>query len=211
MSESPIVFNHQFRFIWHTHWSHIEDINEICSRLDGQVFTTQSLYQNILYDPIWGDLWDLENDVPLTHPNCKCHLEVIYDSTLEELLKIEPDGYEDFKIMTSNIKEMKADVEDFERSLDRANNKIENTRAQLITYLILLQKAGLPPEVDKAINIIVRARMTAEQATRALYLLMAASGPEGWLMALASASVAAIGAVGTASATQDMVMNLGGT
>ncbi len=113
--------------------------------------------------------------------------------------------------MTSNIKEMKADIKDFENDLNRASSKIENSRAQLITYLMLLQRAGLPPEVEKAISILVRARMTAEMATRAMYLMMAASGPMGWALALASGGVAVMGGMGIAQSTQDLAMDIGGT
>lgn len=210
LAEDTFQFNHKYSFTWHTGW--LEPCKK-CASLDGQVFTDQDLFQHALYSPIWGDLWDLDNDLPLTHPNCKCYLDVQYDATLDELLlqKMDKSGYEDFKIMTSNIKEMKTEIADFERDLSRAQSRIENTKYQLLTYLTLLQRAGLPPDIEKAIGIIVRARMTIEQTQRALYLLLAASGPAGWLMALASAGVAVYGFGSTVQATQDLVMDIGGT
>jgi hypothetical protein len=227
-------FNHQFSFVWHV--TSLKPCSEKCANLADRIFTNQNLYQHTLWDTIYGDIWDLDSDESLTHPHCKCYLEVRYESTLDELLspsKIETfnrggesvsvarstatgrfvaiNPFQAFGIMTSNIKEMKAEIADFDRDLQRAQNRIENTRAQLISYLLLLQKAGLPPEVDKAISILVRARMTAEQTTRAFYLLMAASGPMGWAMALASSGVALIGAYGVAASTQDLAMDIGGT
>lgn len=196
------------------------------------MLTNQDIYQHVLWHPIWGDIWDLDNDEPLTHPNCKCYLEVTYEATLEELLFpsevttfnrtgktvttarstttgqfTQTNPFQEFGIMTSNIKEMKEEITSFERDLAKAQNRIENTKYQLLTYLQLLQKSGLPPEIDKAITILVRAKMTAEQAQRALYLLMAASGPTGWAMALASIGITAISAAGTANAA----MEVGGT
>jgi len=195
-----VKFDHRFTFIWHTSW---QEPCPICRWLNGTVFTDQSLYQHVLFHPIVGALWDLDNDVPLVHPNCKCYLEVQYESTLEELLGLEPSGYEEFNIMTSNIKEMKRDIEDFEKSLANAESRIENTRSQLITYMLLLRRMNLPPDVNKFISIMIRARMVSEQAVRAAYLLMAASGPWGWAMAIATAGVATLG-------TADIIMDLGG-
>jgi hypothetical protein len=210
MTAEPMQFDHRFSFVWHTTWT---EPCEKCRHLDGKVWTGQSLYQNILYDPFWGDIWDLNNDLPLTHTNCKCVLEVRYEATLEELLlnKTDKNGYEDFKIMTSNIKEMKADIAEFEKDLDRAQNKITNTRAMLLTYMELLRKAGLPPEVDKGLMILLRAKMVMDEARVAAYLLMAASGPLGWAMAAAQTGIVVAGVMSTASATQDLVMDLGGT
>lgn len=229
MSEST-PFNHKFKFVWHTAW--LEPCRK-CASLDGQEFTNQDLYQHAIFSPIWGDIWDLDNDVPLTHPNCKCHLEVIYESTLDELLfpsktstvqrkgasisvsrdvatgkfTSNRDPFEEFKIMSSNIKEMKADIAQFDQDLARAEKRIENTKYQLMAYIQLLQKSGLPPDVDKAINVLVRAKMTADQASRSMYILMAASGPMGWAMALASLGITVIGAAGTAQTA----MEIGGT
>jgi hypothetical protein len=117
------------------------------------------------------------------------------------------DVFTEFKIMSSNIKQMKADIAEFERDLARTENRIESTRYQLLAYIQLLQKSGLPPEVDKAISVMVRAKMTAEQAQRAFYLMLAASGPTGWAMALASAGIATISLTGTV----DAAMEIGGT
>ena len=91
--------------------------------------------------------------------------------------------------MPSNIEEIRKDLEQFERDLNRADRRIDNSKQQVLTYMMLLQKLGLPLQVERAISILVRFGMTAEQATRALYMLMAASGPGGWAMGLATGAV----------------------
>lgn len=190
MSEYP----HKFSFIWHTTW--LEPCGK-CRSLNGRVYHTQSIYDAVLWDEIYGDIWDLVSDVSLVHPNCKCVLEVTYESNLEELLKIEPDGFEEFQIMTSNIKEMRSDLDAFDRDLQRVENRVENSRQQLMTFLMLLQKLGLPPEAERAIRVLVKTRMTAEQTVRALYMLQAfalAPTPIGLVMALATGAVAVLGA-----------------
>jgi hypothetical protein len=225
-------FNHQFSFTFHTSW--MEPCKK-CQALNGRTWHGNELFQGVIYDPIWGDVWDLESDFPLTHPNCKCYLEVTYEATLEELLhpsKIETfnrsgssvtvardietgqfaaiNPFQEFGIMTSNIKEMKADINAFEQDLGRAQNRLSNTRMELITYMQLLQRMGLPPQVEKAISIMVKARMTSEQAVRALYALEAASisgGPAAWAFAIATTGVAVLGGYSTAAS----IMDLGGT
>jgi hypothetical protein len=218
--EGSIEFDHRFKFTFHTSW--MEPCNK-CRTLNGRTFEGTSIYAGTLWDPVWGDIWDIENDLPLTHPNCKCYLEVTYESDLDELLhpsivgtierggakvtvardiatgrftKINP--FQEFGIMTSNIKEMKAEIADFERDLARASSRIENTKFQLMTYLTLLNQLGLPPEVDKVISILVRVRMTFELTTRAAYLMMVATGPAGWAMAGASAGISLVSFYGVA-------------
>jgi len=206
---SSTIHDHKYTFVWHTLPD--ERSCEVCRALDGKTWTDQNLFANVLYDSIWGNVWDLENDMPLTHggegTNCRCNLEVQYNSSLEELLGLEKDTqlWGEFRVLTSNVKEMREDIRQFEVDLKRAENRIDSTRAQLITYMLLLRKMHLPPEVEKAINIMVRARMVSEQASRAMNLLMAATlagGPVAWAFALASMGIAVIGSA-------DIAMDLG--
>ena len=208
---SPIKFDHKFKFTWHTNW---DKPCHVCKSLNGNTYLGTNISEGVLYDPIWGNIWDLYNDMPLTHPHCKCYLEVTYESTLEDLLLEKKDGrpdpFEEFKIMTSNIKQMKQDLQDFDRDLAKAQNRLSNTKAELIAYIQLLQRMGLPPQVEKGIQIFVKAKMTSEQATRALYALQAASlagGPAAWAFAIATTGLAVLGAYSTASS----VMELGGS
>lgn len=203
MSDEPFRFNHKFTFIWHTTW-----LNPCpkCQRLNGRAWTSQSLYQHVLWDEIEGDLWDLDNDIPLTHPNCKCVLEVQYTASLEELLNLEGSEFEAFQIMTSNIRDMKRELDDFDKDLQRVQSRVENTRTQMRTYLILLNNMGLPPEAEKVISLLTRTEITAQQTIRAMYLLQAATlagGPMAWGIALATTGVALLGYTG-------IVMDLGG-
>jgi hypothetical protein len=192
--EQPIQFDHRFKFTWHTAW--MEPCRK-CESLNGRTYEGTSIYAGALWDSIWGDIWDIENDLPLTHLNCKCYLEVTYESDLDELLNptlSKATAFKDFGIMTSNIKEMKTELAGFDRDLARASSRVENTKFQLMTYMTLLNQLGLPPEVDKVISLLTRVRMTFELTTRAAYLLMAASGPLGWAMAGASAGVSLMSA-----------------
>jgi len=59
-------------FMWHS----LSDACEKCRHLNGREWRDQDLFQQVLWDPIWGNLWNLDTDQKLTHPNCRCQLEV---------------------------------------------------------------------------------------------------------------------------------------
>ena len=63
-------------FTWFSH----ADACKKCLALNGRDFHDQDLFQEVLWDPIWGDLWDLNADHSLAHGrqqyNCRCQLTV---------------------------------------------------------------------------------------------------------------------------------------
>jgi hypothetical protein len=65
-----------YSFMWHA----LQDACPECRQLNGRIFEGQNIYQNTLWDPIWGDIWDMNIDMPLTHggtgAHCRCQLEV---------------------------------------------------------------------------------------------------------------------------------------
>jgi hypothetical protein len=65
-------------------WRALSDACPKCKALNGRVLRDQDLFQAKLYDPIYGEIWDLNADYPLTHPNCRCHLEVIAEVDLSQ-------------------------------------------------------------------------------------------------------------------------------
>lgn len=94
--------------------------------------------------------------------------------------------------MPSNIKDVMQELAVFEKDLHRVESQMDNNRRQLLTYLMLLQRLNLPTEAQAAISILVRTRMAAEQAYRSLMMLMAASGPWGWAMGLATGAASLV-------------------
>ena len=94
--------------------------------------------------------------------------------------------------MPSNIREVQDELAAFERDLHRIELKMDSNKQQLLTYLMLMQRLHLPPEGEAAIRIMLRVRMAAEQMYRSVLMLMAASGPGGWAMAIATGATAMI-------------------
>ena len=220
LSKQSIVEATSFAFTWHTSWN--EPCHK-CLQLEGTRWDGVSLSDPVLVDERFGPVWDIQNDVPLTHPNCKCFLEVEAYIFPEQTTMIKG-LFKDIKAfrgtsktpststsepnngsneMPSNIKETREELEGLQHDLQRAENRINSTKFELMTYMTLLNRAHLPPEIDKAINVLVRIKMTTEMASRSLYLMMAASGPAGWAMALATAGITVIG-------VHDIAMDLSG-
>jgi len=62
----------EYVFMWHA----LSDACPVCRGLNGREWRDQDIFQDVLWDPFYGDIWDLNRDIPLTHPNCRCQLEV---------------------------------------------------------------------------------------------------------------------------------------
>ncbi len=57
-------------------WYALSDACPKCQALNGHEWHDQDIFQEVLWDPFYGNLWDLNQDIPLTHPHCRCQLEV---------------------------------------------------------------------------------------------------------------------------------------
>jgi hypothetical protein len=47
-----------------------------CEAIASQTYTQDCIYGNLLADPVYGPIWDLDADASLIHPNCQCVLVV---------------------------------------------------------------------------------------------------------------------------------------
>jgi len=56
-----------------------------CSFLNGRIWINQDVFQPVLLDSEFGPIWDLDRDVSLAHPHCKCSLDVEIIVNLEML------------------------------------------------------------------------------------------------------------------------------
>lgn len=61
-----------YTFVWHS----LSDACPKCQDLNGRQFFEQDIFQNTLKDSVYGDIWNLDADHTLAHPNCRCQLEV---------------------------------------------------------------------------------------------------------------------------------------
>ena len=60
-------------FTWHA----LTDACRKCRYLNGQRFTDpENMHGDVLWSPVWGDIWDFKANHTLAHPNCRCQLEL---------------------------------------------------------------------------------------------------------------------------------------
>jgi hypothetical protein len=193
---SEVLAEATYLFTWHTAW--LEPC-EKCKRLEGRMYSEYTLESDYIYDGEFGNIWDIQNDMPLTHPNCKCFLEVEIFTAVEnaapfkELAK-KLKNFDRVYVMPSNIKEMKTVLDEYDRDLQRVEHRMNNTRTQITRTLSLMNMMGLPPDVQRALSMLSRlqiAYMQTQQAALALMVVSrAASGPIGWAMAAVDVGIA---------------------
>jgi hypothetical protein len=47
----------------------------------------QDIFQNVLWDVFWGNIWNLDADHSLAHPNCRCQLAVRVETASPEAVR----------------------------------------------------------------------------------------------------------------------------
>ena len=79
MSEEQAV---SYVFTWET----VNDkrVCPVCSALNGKRWENRDIFALILEGDS-GPVWDLDRDLPLTHPNCRCHLHVEVTIDLDKI------------------------------------------------------------------------------------------------------------------------------
>ena len=108
--------------------------------------------------------------------------------------------------MPSNVRELREDIQQFEKDLDRFDRRLDNTRLMLIQSMLLLRRMNLPPDIERAISSLIRARIVAEQWVRGIQMMQAAylmGGPMSWAFAALTLGIATL-------TMTDLAMDVGG-
>ena len=95
---------------------------------------------------------------------------------------------------------------DLEVNVEPAYQELRRVQTLLMDTLLLMRRLNLPPDLNRAISLMMRARLTAERLIRSIELLQAATiagGPIMWLTALVSFGISTF-------AASDLLMDLGG-
>jgi len=74
-------------FAWHAHGDELTC--EKCRHLNGREWREQDIFQQVLWDPIGGDVWNLDEDHSVAHGkgqyNCRCQLTVRVEIHIEKI------------------------------------------------------------------------------------------------------------------------------
>jgi hypothetical protein len=143
-----------FEVAWHAY----SDACPKCLRLDGQVWTFPRL-TGILGHPDFGAVYDLDADVSLTHPNCRCYLEFApsIDWEKTDVYNSLKDIFDEMHMeMPSNMDEANRQVAGLRANVGQARGELRELEYILYRTTSLMHRIGLPPEINYGIEQIQR-------------------------------------------------------
>jgi hypothetical protein len=184
----------------------MEDANTclICSSLNGYKWTETDIYQNTLWSPIWGDVYDLTQDKPITHGgghNCRCDVTTEVKINLQEFTEIkelneilnmrtatdggypeELNSVTDIENYRQKITELKQEI----NGLTLSYSQLKEFETLLRRTLMIVEKSTGDEDIRKSIQVIERAITTVRTLQLAITSLEMASGPIGYALAATS-------------------------
>ena len=176
-------------FAWHA----LSDACPTCQALNGTEFYKQNIFQNTLWSAS-GDIWDLDNDKSLVHPNCRCQLEVrvIFDwnkiREMGELQNVLQDcglprpEFEIIEEVIPNVSEARSAVEQVKGEIVQMLPSLREANQSLTMFIALRRQLGLKGDIWELVTVLQQIRLSSEMAIRGVYMLYAATGPVGWLV-----------------------------
>lgn len=197
-------------FTWHA----LTDACSKCRYLDGKEYRDQDVFQSVLWDHFWGDIWNLNAGYSLAHPHCRCQVEVRVEidwPKFRALSEFEQALYMSTGYTAGDIAQLRKDLDDLNQKIDELTPKLERAPEQLsnfreleglaLRYLAITHKLGLPENAQQVINTLSRLIVLMRMTQRSIHALEIAAGPIGWLYALASVAT-------TAFAVGDVLMEV---
>lgn len=164
-----------------------------CQELDGETWVLPKL-SGILISKTQGAVYDLDLDFLITHPNCRCFLQVEPQVTLEDTAYFHflKNALEGTKYMPSNIEEAKHDVESLRADIDRAYGQLRELEYLFYRITSIMGRMGLPKDIDAAIARMQRMMLTIRMLHSTMIYLERGS-PYGWALGVITAIGALLG------------------
>jgi hypothetical protein len=166
-------------------WYAYFDACPVCKDLNGQVWETPRLTGTLIH-PVHGPVYDLDADVSLTHPNCRCFLEFNPIVNLEQT----PIFQSAQNILAEAKQGMPSNIEDATRKIETLRVETAHATGELreLEYLFyrttsIFRRMGLPEDVNRALGLLQRMILVARMVhTTMIFLEM--STPYGWTLAM---------------------------
>jgi len=183
-------------FTWHA----FSDACRKCRYLDGKEWTDQDLFQEVLWDPIWGDIWDLTASHSLAHGkqayNCRCQLTVRVEVDWDKWRELN----ELRNSLSSNIREAREEVKDLKMEIVAAGYEMRQFSLVTSQGLSMVRRlTGGSEAIDDATAKMSLFINTMNMARHTYQLFLASTGPWGWAML-------GISAVSTVLSVADLAM-----
>jgi len=180
-------------------WQALSDACKRCASLNMREYRNQNIYQEVLFDYWYGNIWDLNVDRSLMHGasgTCRCALTVRVEcdwnkSKWFQDLKTSIQTIHNGGIKMSNISEAKIQLEELRRDIEDLQREMTSFKSILSNTLALMNKTNIRDvaEAQKMISLLwqVVAAYQAVQAAR-----MAAGDPTAWFSAILSVAGATV-------------------
>jgi hypothetical protein len=174
-----------FEAVWHTAMD--ERTCEKCMRLEGQTWTFPKL-EGPLIDPRFGPVYDLSADLPLTHPNCRCFLEIRPIVELEKSVL-----FQEIQIMfdkvkwtvPSNIEEANRGLTELRANFEQATGEFRECEYIFYRLMSVINRMGLSGDAKRDVMILERMIMTV-RILHSSFILLSSSTPYGWILGILS-------------------------
>jgi hypothetical protein len=179
-------------------WNALSDACPKCQALNGSEFRDQNVFQNTLWAAS-GDIWDLDNDRSLVHPNCRCQLtvRVIFDwnkireiGELQDVLQDYGLPRPEFEVIDEEIptvSEARNAVSQLKSELHAALPNIREANQSLTLFVALRRELGFSGDIWELVAILQQIRLSADMAVRGIMMVYAGTGPVGWFLGGATA------------------------
>lgn len=184
-------------------WYAYFDACKICQDLNGQVWETPRL-TGVVMHPEYGPIYDLDADISLTHPNCRCFIEftpiIDFEKTAvfqltQKMLAETKEG------MPSNIADAVKRIETLRVETEHATVSLRELEYLFYRTTSTMRRMGLSEEATKALEILQRMIfMVRVLHTTMIFLEM--STPYGWALGILSG-------LGAAMSASDLALSLG--
>lgn len=218
-------------FTWHTF--HDAKVCKKCLALSERKWYGQDLFQDILWDPVYGEVWDLNIDRSLVHPNCRCNLEVEVTTDLNkipeiaEMVAISKATYNQINPTTlightafdggrqmafgygGGLVDARRYVQGLKTDIDMALPSLREMNRLFRTYLSLAHRMGLPPEILQIPTMAYQAIAAIKMLTRSVQMMYLELGPVGWALAIGGLAVSSLMVVDVSMAAGDFMMEQG--
>jgi hypothetical protein len=188
-----------YEAIWHT----VSDERTCpkCRELDGQTWNFLKL-EGVLEHPFFGPVYNLDTDLPLTHPNCRCILEIIPQIDLDrsEVFQEAKSMLDGFGYMPSNIDEATNQVQKLRVNMGEATGQARELEYILYRTTSMLSRLGLPPPIADGIQKIERMIMIVRMLHSTMVYFELGT-PMGWVLGI-------IGGMSAAISASDLMLSL---
>jgi hypothetical protein len=163
----------------------------ICNGLLGVKWEHYDIFEPLLIHSTFGPVWDLDANRSLVHSdrgNCRCFLIIETEINEKDIILSLSEQLRVFKMTATptDLQELRANIRSLNQDMGALHWQILEINMVIGRFTTLAKRAGMPPEVQEALDILNRLRVMIWSTIYAFRMMAAAqmgAGPLGWALA----------------------------